>query len=221
MRVRLLYGVALALAGIPASAQMPPNIANAPFTAVRTSTTTHADVTNTTVGIIARRSDGSTYVELKTPAGKGEVLIFDVAHHRTIELYLADHFYTVSPSPNLQAETRAAEYVQHYLKSSGEPGFKRRNGDWEITTLSQRKVGDVAAVGFSEQRVDGRKFEHWYSPVLDMNVETQQHDPSQGIDAKMQMQDIRLVEPDDRLFQIPPGYVEYRQTPNGPRPIAP
>jgi hypothetical protein len=221
MRLRLLFSAALLYAAIPATAQVVPNTTGAPFIAQRTSTSSSSNGLQTTVGTIARRSDGSTYVELKSPEGKGLVLITDVPHHRTIELYLDHHFFTVYPSPDLLVQTLPAGYAAHYMESAGQPGSKRTNGEWQITTLSHRKIGDVDTVGFSEQKADGRIFERWYSPVLYMNVETKQHDPEHAADSEMRLQNVRLIEPDAKLFEVPPGYVEYKNTPNGPRPIEP
>jgi len=221
MRICLLFTAALICAGVPAPAQVVPNITDAPFVAQRTSTSSSSSGVQTTVGTIARRSDGSTYMELKTLDGKGTALIFDAPHHRTIQLHLDHHFFTIGPSPDLQVQTRTAEYASHYMDSAGQPGSKRTVGEWQITTLSHRKFGDVETVGFSEQKASGRIFERWYSPVLDMNLETKQHDPENGGDSEMWLQNLRLVEPDPKLFEVPPGYVEYENTPNGPRPIAP
>lgn len=213
--LRAIYSFALFLLLAPAlcqiAAQMPQPITNAPFVAMRIQTSTQPSGSQTTFGTVARSSDGSGYVEFNGSDGTRIALIQDLVHHRMIELYLNHHMYSVFPNPNIKASTWPQGYAQHYMESVGKPGSKQElDGGLEITTIGQRVIEGVDTIGFSEQSADGRTFERWYSPALDLDINKTSHVPDKGIDSDTQIQQLHLGEPDAKLFEIPDGYVLYK-----------
>lgn len=200
----------LASVSYKAVAQMPAPITGAPFEATRIVNTSSPTGVHTTLGTVARRSDGSAYLELKNLDGTGEIVIRDVLHQQTIELYPKYHMFSVWPVA-WKAQTRPAEYTQQYFASAGVSGSKRVvDGGLEITTIGRRKIEGVETIGFSEKAADGRIHQRWYSPALDLNIESKNHDPAKEIDSETQIQQVRLGEPDAKLFAIPAGYVEHK-----------
>jgi hypothetical protein len=209
--IRKFHSLALGLLLLPTfgSAQVLTYIVDAPFVAFRTATASKASGESTTAGTVARRSDGSTYVELGSTPGNVIILIMDVARQRAIELYPLQHRFTISFLPQLKAQTRPPGYVQQYLGSVGKAGSKRSlDGGGEITTVGRREIDGVEAVGFLEKRADGRTSERWYAPTLDVNLELKQYQPVEGIESTIQIQRVQLGEPDPKLFEIPEGYVQ-------------
>lgn len=204
------------------TAQVPSPVTDAPFTGVRTQTVIKSVGSHTTFGTLARRSNGSGYVELRNSDGTGIVLISDAIHHQIIELDLAHHSYTVSSQPALKVQIRPEGYAQFYMKSAGEPGSKRAlDGGLEITTIGRRTIENVDTVGFDETATDGRTFERWYSPALDLNLEQKTHAPALGVDSDTRIEQIHRGEPDVNLFEIPSGYVEYKRNANKICPAVP
>jgi hypothetical protein len=57
--------------------------------------------------------------------------------------------------------------------------------------------------------------EHWYSPDLSIDVQTQTTDPSSGSNT-MTVFNINRNEPDASFFQVPPGYTLQQGGPGGP-----
>jgi hypothetical protein len=221
MQKKVSY-LALCLSVLPTSlrsaAQQVPNmITGAPFTALRTLTATSPSRVTVSTGTVARRSDGSTYIEMRSNSsnprsGAGIVVITDVTQHRTIQLLVADHLYTVMPNPELKANALPSGYAEHYMQQEGPEGTKRTVGEWEITTLSQRQIDGVNTIGTSQVNAEGRSFERWYSPVLDLNIESKNRNPSPPnvYEADTQFREIRLGEPDAKLFEVPEGYTEIK-----------
>lgn len=206
----LLFLLAPALCQI--AAQMPQPLTNVPFVAVRIQTSTQPSGSHTTFGSVARRSDGSGYVEFNSSDGTRVALIQDVVHHQIIELYLKRHMYSVFPQPNLKASIWPGEgYTQRYIESVGKPGSKRElDGGVEITTIGQRVIEGVDTVGLIEQSADGRTSEHWYSPALDLDLNRTSHVPAKSFESDTQIKQLHLGEPDAKLFEIPDGYVLYK-----------
>lgn len=209
VRLFFVFVLLLSVASNKTMAQMPGNVIDAPFIALRTATTTDANGSHTTVGTVARRSDGSTYVELgHTGAGGGIITITDVTQHKVIQLYLNHKVFKTWPQPELKTSARPQGYVQHYLNSVSEPGSKRTvDGGLEITTIGRREIEGIETVGFSEKTVDGRTFERWYSPAIDMNIESKLQMPA-GTESEIHIQQIHVGEPDAKLFTVPDGFVE-------------
>lgn len=123
-----------------------------PFVGLRTATVTRDGKVTTDVGTVARRSDGSTYVQMH-----GLVLIFDVAGKRSITLNAKAMTYSVSPDPNLKVDPWPADYAQQYMAKLGAEGSTREiDGGWVIKTVGQRNIDGVDAALLALTNSDGR-----------------------------------------------------------------
>jgi hypothetical protein len=90
--------------------EFPQHITGSPFVATRIVTSTDVKGEHVTFGTIARRSDGSVYLEMKGIDGKGSVVIWDMTQHRGIQLYPEAHVYTLF-SFDLKPQTLAPGYA--------------------------------------------------------------------------------------------------------------
>jgi hypothetical protein len=214
---RILFKIALILTLLSCTTghtQIIRETTDAPFTATRTSISTRSDGVIADTGLIARRSDGSTYTELRNPNGKdarelaGYIIILDISKHRTIELYPAYKKYRLSEDPNLKAYVRPTEYVALAMSTPQPAGTKRQQGDWEYTSLGERQTQGVIAIGSLKTRTDGYTIEDWYSPALDLKLESKNHQVNPEIVTVTTFTGIHLGEPDPNLFEIPAGYTE-------------
>jgi hypothetical protein len=221
-----LLGFAFCLLLVPAycasSAQIIRQLANEPFTATRTQTTTFPDKVSTTVGLIARRSDGSTYTEMRSPNGQtaqataGHIIIIDVTKHRTIELYPTPHLYKLTEDPNLKATVWPPEYATMALRDPQPAGTKREADNVEYTSLGTRDLQGITLIGTStlmssnypDEKFRGYSSEKWRSPVLDIDVESRTHQLNPEIIGVTTFTGIHVGEPDPNLFEIPAGYTE-------------
>ena len=216
--------VAMAVAGGCCAAQMPSPLQGAPFTATKIETTRRGGEVSTTSGVVARRGDGSTYVELAEPQGKavspgniargGTVLIFDVARHRRIELYPAEHRYSVVIDGKMTAQVRPAGTEAVQLRDGRAVGVKRTvDGGFEITSLGERRIGGVETIGSRVTNASGYSQEKWYSPEIDFDVEGNVHQAEGPVDTETHLEGIKLGQPDAGLFEIPAGYRQMEAKP--------
>jgi hypothetical protein len=124
----------VSLISLPAIGQISMR-SGAPFVAVRTSQQTTGDLFTGT-GLVARSSNGSTYVELTTN-GNTIILIQDIRHKRSIEWIPKFHQYTIDPRPNLIALhcCRMIQKFREPLEVSRAKIHRRRRqrdyADWE------------------------------------------------------------------------------------------
>ena len=193
-----------------AQLETPKPIVGVPFTAFETVRKTQGTDVYVSTGTIARRSDGSIYWNLVTKKNEVEIpsiiILDDAAKHVALELYVWLHQYTSDP-------WQASDFVFHpisaeqYLKRAGGEGAKRTFGEInQYTTLGIRQIAGLQTVGTHLERPIGT-IETWYSPELDMNLERKAHEAKPGgEDALMAIQEVRLGEPDPKLFEVPPGY---------------
>jgi len=211
MNFRWAVGLGVAMAALAGSAGaqvFPGFVTGSPFTATRVSTTTTATGEQTSFVTVARSSYGSCYMGSVNHDGTpGNIVIWDVTRHRGIQLYPKGHIFTVF-SFEMNAHALPQGYVQNYMTSEGEPGSKRTVGDWEITLVGRRSLEGLETMGYTEKKTDGQTFERWYSPVLDLNIETKGNHPAEDVKSEIRLQGIRLEEPDASLFEIPAGYVQ-------------
>jgi hypothetical protein len=203
------------LAIVPAcSAQIPFSILRAPFTAVATVTDTTPAGVKVATGIIARRSDGSTYFAInltsntdpKVGLGQKVAWIHDLATHKNYTLSLSRQDYQ-EWSTDSKAMDWTKQSATDALKQSGSVGSKYTSGEWEITVLGLRTIEGVDTVGTRQTNPNGRIIEKWFSPTLDLDLIVKNHNPSLG-DREVHIEQIRLGEPDATLFKIPDGYTK-------------
>jgi hypothetical protein len=179
----------------------------APFVAVRTMQQTNGDF-STTAGIVARSSNGSTYVEL-TRNGETLIVIEDVPHQRFIDLYPKRHEYQVGLAPGLKAAALLPDDPENFahLLSTRPSKFTSDNGDVTMQ-IGRKKIEGLDVFGKTLATHDGRLQEDWYCPKLDVNLETKMQANGNGPDFEITITQIHLEEPDPKLFEIPSGYTQ-------------
>ena len=64
----------------------------------------------------------------------------------------------------------------------------------------------LETVGTTEVVTDGRSFEWWYSPALDINLRMAGNYPLTGVKTERKLEHVVLGEPDGKLFEVPDGY---------------
>jgi hypothetical protein len=204
-----------------AQMEIPKPIKGVPFTAYESGTKTQGTDVIVITGTIARRSDSSIYWYLVTTKNgvelQSDIFIDDAAKQVALHLFTRSHTYTSDPW-----QGQPADFVWHptpveqYLKLSGGEGAKRTLGDEQSETLGIRQVAGLQTVGFHITKPIGT-IDRWYSPELDMNLDFKAHEAKPGgADSEMTITQLRLGEPDPKLFDIPPGYTEvYQKTLNG------
>lgn len=223
-RLDFAFFLAFLAASCECPAQFPHFIPNTPFTATRTVETTSNNGVSTLTGLVARRSDGSTYVEFRNPNGAnaiqtaGYATIVDLTKQVTIQLVFVNHTYTVYPSPGLRPAIKFPQSVEQYMSSWGPAGTKQTAGDSVTTILGRGKVEGLDVMGFLVTNARG-SFERWYSPVLQEDVETKNHQTAPERISVTTVSGIRLGEPDPGLFEIPAGYKEQKGMPKMPTPV--
>lgn len=227
------WGVSLGLAALvaaPGGSAQTVQVRGVPFAATQVITRTSAAGTTRTEGRIARRTDGSTYVEEVDP-GTGaavRVLIVDVPGKRLIRLDLRRRQYQVSAAPGLAAETVPVGSADDMLRWSeahrsvtqqDTQGAVRSRQMW----LGTRRVGGLLTIGtLREQREDVaaataslagaasgtalRTDESWFSVDLNMAVLMTEHRPTTGETIEVLLTRILRTEPDAELFAIPQGF---------------
>jgi hypothetical protein len=198
-------------------AQEVSRLPNAPFTAVLTTlVSSNGGKQTTTTSIVARRSDGSTYARLVNtdgPSGEkstklGIATIEDTAQHRAVTVFTGYRAFTIDQEPSLNPRVRPANYVELYM-SEPRPGVgtKTAQGRCESVTLGERKIQGVDTFG-SSLNCPGVTSEKWYSPVLDLALETKTHHTTDNTDGETTFTEVRLGEPDPAFFEIPAGFTE-------------
>jgi hypothetical protein len=194
-----------------------PPLANAPFQATVTAQWTKhlPDGTTTTVKnhrLVVRDSQGRIYQERRTlvPEGRSqESLIFriEISSPVTHTKYFCDPGLT-------QCELRSYNVpITELVVPVGEIA----NGTRYLSraSLGSKTIEGLDAIGTRETittqtgvignsaPVDSTK-EFWYSPKLGLNLQVLRLDPLHG-DQLFSVTDLRLSEPDARLFVLPPG----------------
>jgi hypothetical protein len=214
----LLTPLAFAL---PALAQTyPAHLTNAPFTARWSATTRENGESGTTSGFMARTSDGSTYMSFASPGypapgGTFRIEIDDLKKHRHITLYPGPtNHYAATELTNGQdrifSVQRYAQMLQQlqdsYLQRPDRP---KPDGQSHVAPLGAKQQDGVTLYGhkseFTSNKGEKRTQELWDSD-LGIVVSTKAVWPSEDKETEMTVTDIRRVEPDPILFQIPQGY---------------
>lgn len=196
-----------------------------PFRATQVIVRRGSDGVIETRGGMARNSAGSTYVELidertKRPA---EVLIFDVPNHRELVLDVQNRRYRMMAAPALECKEAPLDHLAEQLRVAAmeKNSSVRRVKDgveWTWKGLGVRRVAGLETVGNVKVRrplaapgeaIDGpaEVDESWISVDLGIAVLRTRHDPLRGEDTEVALTEILRVEPEARLFQVPPGYV--------------
>ena len=179
----------------------------APFVAVRTAQRTTGDLSVTT-GLVARRSDGSTYIELTTN-GNTLILIHDLTRKRSIELIPKFHQYTIDPTPDLKAPALLPDNPENYAGRLSDLPQKYTDDAGGVTTqIGRQKMQGLDVFGRTYAAPDGRLQEDWYCPKLDINLDEKMRANGNGPDFEITITQIQVGEPDPKLFEIPAGYTQ-------------
>ena len=194
-----------------------PPLTNAPFQATVTAEwTKHLPDGSTTVvknhRLVVRDSQGRIYQERRTlvPEGsKQESRIFriEISSPVTHTKYFCDpslrecelHSYNVPVTEPVVPAGEIANGTRYLSRAS--LGTKTIEG---IETIGTRETITVqtGVIGNSAP-VDNTK-EFWYSPKLGLNMQVLRLDPLHG-DQLFNVTDLKLAEPDSRLFVLPAG----------------
>jgi len=193
-----------------AQLEFPKPLIGAPFTAFETVTRTQGSDASVSTGTIARKADGSICWNMRTTHNGVEqatvIFIDNAAKHAALELYVSLHEYTSDPWQVSDTGWRPTT-AEQYLKQAGGEGTKRTIGDAQIQTLGIRQLAGLQVVGFNQLRPIGT-MERWYSPELDMNLERKARQVTPEAKSEMSISQLRLGEPDPKLFDVPPGFTE-------------
>jgi len=211
----------LALACIPSAfAQTyPAHLLDAPFTANWSQTTTHNATTSTQSGVIARASNGSTYMTFSDshfpgPGGIYRIEIDDLPNNRHITLHpgRSSNSYYLGPLGNartftLQSNARMLQQLQDsYLQR---PDRTKPDGQAHETALGVKQQEGLTLFGhrseFTSTKGETRTDEMWDSD-LGVVVTLKDVVPAEAKESVFSVTDIRRVEPDQKLFEIPEGY---------------
>lgn len=199
----------VSLISLPAIGQISMR-SGAPFVAVRTLQQTTGDLFTGT-GLVARSSNGSTYVELTTN-GNTIILIQDIPHKRSIELIPKFHQYTIDPAPDLKAAVLLPYDPENYTNRLSSLPQKYTDDLGGVTTqIGQRKIQGLDVFGKTYAAPDGRLQEDWYCPKLDINLDEKMQANGNGPDFEITFTQVQVEEPDPKLFEIPAGYTQQEQ----------
>ncbi len=196
-----------------------PPLPNAAFTAtVSTSTIRKLDdgstVTLQNRRTIARDGAGRIYQERRNflPAEDTseniitQIDLSDPVTHMVITCHPSDQTCTISAylrNPSLAPAIPTGPYADGSGSLAREAlGDKTVNG---VETIGTRETSTVNAGAFGNDHPIAIVKEFWYSPVLGINVIEKRQDPRFG-DQSFSVIDIKLGEPDPRLFQMPANF---------------
>lgn len=194
-----------------------PPLTNAPFQATVTAEWTKhlPDGTTTTVKnhrLVVRDSQGRIYQERRTlvPVGssrESQVFRIEISSPVTHTKYFCDpslrecelRNYDMPVTEPVVPAGEIANGTRYLSRAS--LGSKTMEG---VETIGTRETITIQTgiIGNSAP-VDGTK-EFWYSPKLGLNLQVLRLDPLHG-DQLFTVTDLRLVEPDSRLFVLPAG----------------
>jgi hypothetical protein len=190
----------------------PGHTSGVPFTATwQQSIWDHGKLTSqTTLLRVARASDGSTYCARLTPEGTPyEVDIDDLPNNRMITLYPPNHTYKLSTPQggkfhtlSLEEVAKMLEWRQEYFAQGVERppfrltslGVKQEDGMTLYGQKTELHIGDIVIT------------EDWISSDLGVKARLKQTQQTQEHVYFNVIRDVRRVEPDSTLFEIPKGY---------------
>jgi hypothetical protein len=196
-----------------------PALQNAPFSAVVTTelTTILPDGSKRTVRnhrTVARDGSGRVFQERRffTPDGDkqvtrlGQLEYQDPNQHRMVlcrpvtqvcTVYRWDAPTAVSlqkagPLPNGMGEVTQEALGQKTIE--------------DLNVMGSREVTTIKAGAIGNEKAEPVVKEFWYSPHLQINVITKRFDPRASAIQNFEVGNIRLAEPDPKMFEPPVGY---------------
>ncbi len=212
-------GLLLGASGLRAQNMNIPQIRNAPFVAINTTTIIDSKGTHQVAGKVARNSAGSTYVEMwRTDTNQlFEILILDVPGKRSIRLEVDKKWYAIDEAPKLTARDLPPGSTAQQISQpqSTKPIHTEGNGlTRDIQPLGKMVIegvmtlGEMDTVHKSGTGTDARDYtaENWFSPELQIMLLHLGQDKLSGQNLVSSLSHVQRVEPNPALFQIPADY---------------
>jgi hypothetical protein len=141
-----------------------------------------------------------------------EVDLLDPVSHTRTACLMAKHRCTIEP---YQASTKFSLNPDG-LFDHGLRFLTRLNlghdvvDDLDVTGTRETLQINSGAVGNNQSLVSTRDF--WYSPALQVNLSITRKDPRIGTQV-LQLVDLSLTDPDEKIFQVPAGFLIQRLVP--------
>jgi hypothetical protein len=184
-----------------------------PFTATwQQSIWDHGKLTSqTTLQRVARASDGSTYCATLTPDGTPtKVDIDDLPNNRMITLYPQNHTYKLSTPQVGKFHTFSLEEVAKILEQLQEENAQgSERPPLRLTSLGVKQEDGMTLYGQKTESHVGDNViteEWWISSDLFVKARLKQTQSTEEHVYFSVIRDVRRVEPDSTLFEIPKGY---------------
>jgi hypothetical protein len=189
-------------------------IKGVPFTATwQQSIWDHGKLTSqTTPWRVARASDGSTYSAALTQEPP-EVDIDDLPNNRMITLFPRNHTYRLSTPQNGKFHPLSLEEATKMLEQRQERDAQGIElPSLRMTSLGVKQEDGMTLYGQETEWHIGRQMisEEWISSDLGVKARLKGTSPTEERVSLTVLRDVRRVEPDSTLFQIPEGYTEIK-----------
>jgi hypothetical protein len=201
-------------------AQIPINhITDAPFTATWTETGHFGGKIKTETKQLARSSNGSTYMAEAFNGRIFRIYIDDIPNSRSVTLFPSPPSYTyiLSPAPEGRFRTWSIENNRETLQRMQEmylqkPDTEEPNGKYHRVVLGIKQEDGLTLFGhtyeFTSDTGDKRTTEVWDSDLgVAMSVKTDS--PASEHYSLAALTDLRRVEPNPKLFEIPAEYLPH------------
>ena len=170
---------------------------------------------------LARASNASTYMALKTAAGRTiRITIEDVPNNRTIVLFPQPPSYTywIEPAPSGKFRVDSIENYRGMLQRGEDAFVQRPDRDrtdgthHHETALGVRNENGMTLFGSRDELTtmtgDKTTVEAWRSD-FGINISIKSYKPTTGETMVSAVTDLRHVEPDPSLFEIPAEYLPH------------
>jgi hypothetical protein len=144
---------------------------------------------------------------MRNADGSGFQVAYDASTQKNLQCYLGRGYCTLTDGgPVTDPKPWPADYVATYFRQWAQYGPNNVQGTTVETFVSRQILEGVDVAEMTVKPADGRTFERWYSPALDLNLRMIAHYPESGTERDMRMEHVKLGEPDAKLFGIPDGY---------------
>lgn len=208
-------------------------VVGAPFSASFTAQTTQtlADgnkIERTTTGTVSRDSEGRVRREMTVPAGPWS----DRSNTPTHVVFITDPVANVNYVLRVDDKT-AVRFTPPSADARGhrDPNSARHDNDATTISLGTQTINGVSAEGtritrtipagaIGNQSPIQIVIERWYSPTLQMYVQSKRSDPRFG-DTTFQLTNVQTAEPPASLFQVPSDYAVSAGKGHGARGVPP
>jgi hypothetical protein len=197
-----------------------PSLPNAPFTATVVTEWTRllpdgSTQTNWNHRTVARDTAGRVFQERRYFSPHGDTQVtplseLDYQDPNWHELYLCKpeahvcSMYKYYPPPTIAGPSRQAAMPKGMGSVTIEDLGRKTIETLEV--VGSREIATISAGVAGNQRSEPTVKEFWYSPYLGVNLVTKRFDPHASAVQNFEVKDIRLTEPDPKVFERPSGY---------------